>query len=406
MSTEVFKISFLVDRLSYPPHEGVQEQYLKLFKEFEAIGGQIELFGSVRQCDQCNWEELEKKYPNVKVIATAPEAPNFYTQFLINLYRSLRFNTYQNYFEKTFGSFPSLRDPLFVSGPAFLPLLGHFSTVKMIYSPVDAYSLRFKRFSERAHNPANRVINRIKHGILSRFEVLNLPKANAVQVVSEVDAEYLRSLCKGSENIFSIPLVFDLPPKKEVIESVYDIVISGNLAYDYIYEGIEEFIVDCMPAILASRPEAKLLIHCSNPTLLENFRTKHQHDSIEYISWLDDYSKMLQTGRVVVFPDKSGTGIKNRIFFAAAVNRPIVGTTWIFEGTPLRDGEDCIIRNDAIEISQSILSLLTDTATAEEMASNARRTLDAEFGPESVRSRWKELIHFATSTQTTESPST
>jgi glycosyltransferase involved in cell wall biosynthesis len=218
-----------------------------------------------------------------------------------------------------------------------------------------------------------------------------------------VDSEYERDI-----------LAKELPPNKlHFIPHQVNGLDSGSnstpyvdriLEYDVLFvgadnqpnrEGIQFFLSEVLPLIVAQKPDVKIMIagKISSGVQVEPLLDKH----VIRLGYVPDLSELYLKSRVVICPLRTGAGTKFKLVEAMAYAMPIVTTVHSASALSLVDGANAFITDDPDLYAQGVLRLLNDLELASKFSDCIKMTfadrhssgaiyakLDAIFAPEPV----------------------
>jgi glycosyltransferase involved in cell wall biosynthesis len=144
------------------------------------------------------------------------------------------------------------------------------------------------------------------------------------------------------------------------------------------------------PTVLASLPEARLLVAGASPESLASYGTNPK--GVTFLGFVDDLEKLYEEVAVVCSPTLYGSGTRVKILEAAAYGKPVVSTTVGAEGIELKDGEEILLRDDPDSFAQACIRLLTDTSLAAEMGQRARSVIEEQYERRAVIENIKNVI--------------
>lgn len=160
-------------------------------------------------------------------------------------------------------------------------------------------------------------------------------------------------------------------------------------------EGIQFFLDEVLPSIVAQKPDVKIVIagKISSVVQIEPLLAKH----VIKLGYVPDLSELYLKSRVVICPLRTGAGTKFKLVEAMAYAMPIVTTVHSASALSLVDGVNAFITDDPDLYAQGLLRLLNDlelaskfsdcikTTFADRHSSNAiYAKLNAIFAPESI----------------------
>jgi sugar transferase (PEP-CTERM/EpsH1 system associated) len=107
---------------------------------------------------------------------------------------------------------------------------------------------------------------------------------------------------------------------------------------------------------------------------------------------VDDIRPYFDRAAVYVCPLQSGSGIKNKILEAWAMQKPVVATSMSCEGINVAAGEDIFVADDRREFANHVIALLRDRELRARLGRNGRLKVEREYSWDS-RARMIERIY-------------
>lgn len=291
-------------------------------------------------------------------------------------------------------------DLVHLEGISMVPYLYLCQTKPTVLSTIDAISMAQRRTADALKQPLRRAYRLFAAWSVGHFERKNLSKATKLHVVSQPDCQYLRSHIHelDVENIeIVIPeelINYQLLSPKVEGNKPHNILFTGLLSADGIAKGLLHFLSNSYPAITKACPGVQMVVLGQNAPLDVQKRIESM-PNVQYVSWAEDYYAELVRSQVIVFPDLTGTGIKNRVLQAMALAKAIVGTPVVFEGIPIKDGVHCFERKTDEGFSQAVLVLLKDAQLREQMGALARQLVLDKFRMDTLGLKWLSLYNSA-----------
>lgn len=241
----------------------------------------------------------------------------------------------------------------------------------------------FSRHLSLAGNPATRWLWSSQLHKMQRFERTALRHFTSVIAVSEKDADYFRH-SYGVKQAAAIPTGVDLDffswsePGATSTETSPTVVFTGSMDWMANIDGIEFFIDEVWPAVVAREPRARLLVVGRNPpaSLVNRLR---KSPNIELTGFVDDVRPYVRSSRAFVIPLRVGGGTRIKAFEAMAMGCPVVSTAIGMEGLEVEPDVHYLCSDTATAMSDSILRLLRDGELCLRLARTARQLVENRF---------------------------
>ncbi|NPV81352.1 MAG: glycosyltransferase family 4 protein [Firmicutes bacterium] len=270
--------------------------------------------------------------------------------------------------------------------------------IPSIHSPNDATSRSYERLALEEANFLRRAYLRLCMLLLRRYERCNYRHFSAVHVVSPVDGQYLQNLDQ-SMKVRVIPIAVDdrflryeVPALSRNYGRPPRLLFSGNLAIRGILTGLLGFIDRGLPRVLVEFPDAEFII-LSGGSMPDSLATKASHiPAIKVIQWAADYLEAVAQADVVVAPDRSGTGLKNRVLQAMALGRPVVGSSIALEGFDVVNGVHAVKCDSPEEMGEAVARLFRDEKFCRSIGNAARGLVRDLYAAEVIAAEWRALF--------------
>ncbi|WP_157837080.1 glycosyltransferase family 4 protein [Geminisphaera colitermitum] len=379
------KLMVLASGLSYPPNEGLHEQFLQTLEnliKFKESGGLImDLIVVSKAAEDFDKETFCSKFPQVDslhVIICRLKYPFLMAKCFIfpMLFFSSVLGERGNYAY------------VYIEGIPLAPLIRYFGHCSIIMSGLDAWSLRQRRLSRKSRG--------MRKFFLYVYAMFSLwvekkfyKKATCVHLVSPVDARYYRRVL-GISNIAVIPVSVQDERRREHSAAGNYVVFWGDIRVRYIRAGLDLLLNDVWPSISECMPNVSLI--ALTRMIPDMGMTGDGQRNVRFLEWCDDIDTLLSNARIILLPDMAGTGLKNRTIRALASGRPVIGSRFALEGIPVKAGIDAFLAKNKMEFIEKIKLLLNDTALADAMGQSARKFVSDNYSSMSVNQQWMDLF--------------
>jgi sugar transferase (PEP-CTERM/EpsH1 system associated) len=263
---------------------------------------------------------------------------------------------------------------------------------------MDFVDMDSAKFGDYAGAGPMRWVHRREAAKLLDFERAAAARADYSLFVSPAEAELfraragvagadVRALTNGIDLAFYDPAA-DFPRLQGSYHPL--VVFTGQMDYRPNVEAVGAFADDCLPSLLAERPDLCFAIVGRDPT--PSVLRLGDRPGIIVTGSVPDVRTWLAAADVVVAPLRIGRGIQNKVLEAMAMERPVVASAAAFEGIDARRGRDLIAADSAGEQVGAILSLLANPKSAMAMGAAARRRMIARYRWEKVLEPLTELL--------------
>jgi glycosyltransferase involved in cell wall biosynthesis len=384
------RVIFVLSNVTFPPREGLHVQSTCLIRALRESGAGVGLITLVRDVDGFERSAFERDVGPLLFLDVLPTRASYPLLLLHNLLVGGLGGRLIRLLRERVSEYPDA--VLHLEGIGLAPLLGTLKARRVVMSAVDAWSLRqqrlaqnegwFKRIALTCYGALSAVVER-------RF----FPLAGAVQVVSESDARYLSALVPTAR-LRTIPVAM---PRFPATSGAVDprpaggrrVIFWGDLAVPHLRQGL----IWLFEAVLPHLPDDLLrgvewwVIGRREP----DDQLKVACPGARFLLWLDDVDATLRSADVVVLPDASGTGLKNRTLHAMACQVPVIGSAYAFEGIPVEEGQEAFVRSDPKAFAEALVQLLESPELRRSVADRGARFVRERYGLERIRDEWLAL---------------
>ena len=227
----------------------------------------------------------------------------------------------------------------------------------------DAFSAGMKRRHDIASFLKKPVFN-MEYQRLSRYERAIFDNFDVKSIISQPDRELIPHPKK--DEILIIPNGVDhdyFKPREE--EKRYDIVFTGNMSYAPNVNAVDYLANEILPRVWSVLPEVKMYIAGASP---DPKVKKVASERIVVSGWLDDIRDAYAQSRVFIAPMRIGTGLQNKLLEAMSMRLPAITTPLANGSLGAKSDEEILVGNNAEELARHIITLLTDTNKAAQIA--------------------------------------
>ncbi len=227
----------------------------------------------------------------------------------------------------------------------------------------DIFSYGMKRRADIA-SFVTRPIYNMEYRRLARYEAAIFDDFDVRTIISEPDRKLFPH--EKRDEILIIPNGVDhdfFKPMER--EKKYDLVFTGNMSYPPNVNAVEYLANEILPIVWKTRPETTLYIAGATP---DPKVKKAASDKIIVSGWLDDIRDAYAQSRVFIAPMRIGTGLQNKLLEAMSMRLPAITSPLANASLGAKPDEEILIGSNAQEMAQNIISLLTNTEKAEQIA--------------------------------------
>lgn len=227
---------------------------------------------------------------------------------------------------------------------------------KVLYE-IDAGSLYFLRNFFNDPSLYHKVFYLLEHIRYRRYERMIYSHFDKCIVVSETDKRALKKICPSAK-IEVIPNGIDTdffrPTHREIHPSL---LFTGNMDYPPNIHGALWFYHKVLPRIKARFPQVTFNLVGKNP--IRHLTSLKIDSKVNITGFVPDIRPWFDKASLYICPMVSGTGIKNKVLEAMAMEKTIVATSLSLDGIP--EPADFVLRADTPnDFSNSAIKALED----------------------------------------------
>ncbi len=146
------------------------------------------------------------------------------------------------------------------------------------------------------------------------------------------------------------------------------IVFTGVMGYPPNEDAVLYFAEDIFPLVQVKRPQAQFWIVGSEPSERVNALTRIQ--GIHVTGKVDDIRPYVRSAAVFVCPLRLGSGVKNKILAAMAMEKATVATPMSIDGLDVTDDREVQLADDPQIFADKVVRLLADEEEVRRLGRN------------------------------------
>lgn len=385
------RIVFATSRLPYPPREGHQLRSWNLLRAL-ASRHEVSLLSFQRKDDEPPGEALRGAVHRFECFPIPSE----------NSRRALAWSLLRGIaplgppFLATKYQSPPLRNALARMGKEadlvhldILPMMAHADCipagVPVVY---DAHNVEHALLEDRVRLEPGFLRRRFLAGQvarLRRFEASACRRADLVLACSQDDASALSSLAPGTSTIV-IPNGVDLEqnrpaPATGACDDDDCMVFVGQMGWFPNRDGVEWFLDQILPRVLAKRTTARLVLvgKTEGLSIPDNVRS-----NVVLAGFVPDIRPCVHAAAVYIVPLRAGSGTRLKVLEAMALGKAIVTTSIGSSGIDLEHGVEAMFADDAEAFAAAILSLIESPERRRALGMAARNRAESDYGWDAI----------------------
>lgn len=383
------QVVFVLSNLSFPPREGLHIQSTALMRMLRQRGVPVGVITLVRNPRALDADALAQWAGGLAFLEVIPTQLNYPLLLARNLVFGWRPSALTRVIAARLKAWPDAT--VHLEGIGLAPLLPMCAAHGTVMSTVDAWSLRQSRLAEGTTG-LKRALLKMYAGLSVMAERKYFPMAGAVHAVSAADAAYLRHVIPQSR-IEAIPVALIDPPAPGVSEHRGNraepvVLFWGDISVSHLRAGLEWLFDTVAPRLAGQGVRVRWVVLGRREP---NGALRSKAADAHFVGWVDDVGAELRKASVVVLPDKSGTGLKNRALHAMACGVPVLGSSYAFEGIPVTDGVEALVRDSVEDFVAGLADLLQSPQLAVALGERGRAFVLDGYGLDAVVDNWERL---------------
>ena len=270
--------------------------------------------------------------------------------------------------------------------------------VRMVCDTDSVWSRFVLRELDVELNPARRKIIETLGPIKEAEEKRWVEFMDVTTAVSEVDAEYYRSISRNPNKIHVFSNVIDIamyknapsPPDSFKKPCMY---LAGSFGrYHSPMDWAARWIIEeILPLVKKKIPDIHFYMVGKGSEIVWG---KLNNPSVTVTGKLVSVLPYLCNADVALVPLKFESGTRFKILEAGVCGIPIVSTTLGAEGIPITHNRDILIADTPIEFAEAIIRIIQDKKFAEEIAKHCKKLVEKKYSVEYLAEEGKAILEY------------
>jgi glycosyltransferase involved in cell wall biosynthesis len=150
------------------------------------------------------------------------------------------------------------------------------------------------------------------------------------------------------------------------------------------------FAENILPLIQQRQPEVQFWVVGKDPT--ERVRALADRPGVHVTGGVPDVRPYLGKAGLFVCPLRYGTGVKNKLLAALAMQKPVVATRRSLDGLELRENEDLLVADEPAEFAAKVVQLIENPGQARRLARTGRAFVGDTYSWESSGKALEDVL--------------
>jgi sugar transferase (PEP-CTERM/EpsH1 system associated) len=195
---------------------------------------------------------------------------------------------------------------------------------------------------------------------------------------SNVDEQVIRGLSTKPKTLtISNGVDTEYFAPDSILPEADKLVFTGVMGYTPNEDAAMYFAKDIFPLVKAKRPQVQFWIVGNGPT--ERVKALTRISGIHVTGKVDDIRPYLRSAAVFVCPLRVGSGVKNKILAAMAMQKAIVATSMSIEGLDMADDREVLLADEPQAFAEKVVRLLTDQKAAQQLGGNGLARVRGQY---------------------------
>lgn len=246
-----------------------------------------------------------------------------------------------------------------------------------IFFPHDSLSMQFHRTAKLESNLLRKFYFFSQAKKMKRYEKEAVKKFAKTVVVSDVDKNWILK-DSPEANIDVIPAGVDLDrfqpqtvtDNSDGASSSCSVLFRGAMNFFPNWDAALYFHSKIMPLVLKKVPDLSYIIIGKEPP--EAIRCLHDGKHVFVLGLVEDLRPHMAKATVHICPLRAGSGIKNKILEAWAMEKPVVATSIACDGIQLEPDKQLLVADTAESFAESVIRLIQDPELRKNLGKNGR----------------------------------
>ncbi len=256
----------------------------------------------------------------------------------------------------------------------------------------DVRALVYERRAAVAASLPERLAYRGEARRYRRFERRYCARFDLVVTVSSADEAWVRAHYRP-RRLVTVPIPVDrsyFAPIPGVREVPGRIVFTGLMAHPPNADAAQFFARDVFPRVRSRVPEAEFWV--VGGEVIPPVARLAERPGVVVTGFVPDVRPLLAEATVVVVPLRFGSGMRNKILEAWAMEKCVVSTRIGAEGLEGRDRVNLLLADGAEALADRVVEALEDPGLRDRVRARGRALVAASHDPDALAARYAEAI--------------
>jgi sugar transferase (PEP-CTERM/EpsH1 system associated) len=246
---------------------------------------------------------------------------------------------------------------------------------------VDVDSDKWRLYAARSSAPL-RWLYDLEFKRLAAYEERIVNRFDAVTLVSEAEAAFLKTRVREKAKVHSVPNGVDTAffhpdsgNESTLKRNGCTLVFCGAMDYYPNVDAVVWFATEVLPKVRQRLGDVEFHVVGARPA--KQVLDLERHAGVKVLGRVDDVRPYVWNASISIAPLRVARGIQNKVLEAMAMSKPIVATEQAFEGIEAAPGRDLMVaRDEPGAFADAIVGLWENPEKAGSMGENARKVVE------------------------------
>jgi glycosyltransferase involved in cell wall biosynthesis len=250
----------------------------------------------------------------------------------------------------------------------------------------------YERKARAAASPLQRARWLLEAARYRRFERERCRDYDLVVTVSDADAAYVQRQYRPARlATIPIPVDADYFARLPYLRGLPDrILFTGNMNHPPNIDAADFFARQVLPHVQAQRPRAEFWIVGREPAA--EVKALRGIPGVVVTGVVSDIRPFIASASAYVVPLRFGSGMRQKILEAWALEKGIVSTSIGAEGLDHSDGRDIFIADDAHTFASRVIDVLSNHETRQDAGARGRELVCVQHRPDALSRKYYAAI--------------
>jgi glycosyltransferase involved in cell wall biosynthesis len=275
----------------------------------------------------------------------------------------------------------------------YLPHIRKKTKAKIVLRAPNVEYLIWQRLAQEENNPLKKWYLDLLAKRLEREELEAVKSFDAFFTVTEKDRKHLEQVAKSLKSAY-IPTGLDVTKEKNIpstisIKNNPSVFHLGALDWMPNQEGLEWFLRDVWPQVVAKNPKVSMHIAGRRPTK-DIFQWQSKH--VNVLGEIDDAAEFLEKHDIMIVPLFSGSGMRVKIIEGMMMGKAIISTSIGAEGLKVEHMKDILIADQAEDFVYHLNYLLDHPDELQRLGKAAQASAVQNYSNRNLAIKLEEFL--------------